>query len=828
MACPVINIQADTIRYLNFSSNGDGIDVQVSLSFTGQYSNLNYSFEVGGVLFENITTTSFGTGFLVNLTQNDDITMNISLENANGDLCSYSIIFNSNEPNGDDQTVFEAYYEGSETVSGTPQIAGCTDPTALNYNALATISIDTCIYPEDEDDDEQPDEPPVIVPATVYVEGCTNPLAVNYSPMAQINDGSCIFLSGCTLPFADNYNDKAVIDDGSCTCDDYTLLFDLGDGQLGFAVPENSGTCTTVVSFDWSMSLNCEDIIDLVIENPQKSVKEILNDFAIVFKVFDTEYQELYSKQVFKHNFNDDKIPMSLNSDDFCEDLFLLLRQQERIACDIPIESKYVHRRNAEEFIVPAIAGKNVLFTLQFQNIKTRHCVELDNIKVLQFCNSTVKECALIPKQFGFELNKIVDNEKTSLLSDELILNTKEIDLRVNPLMYIDNDINDYFRNYAYLSKEGKLYKIDKDKIDYEFVDARNRQKVSSYIYRDFVHLQYLNSQNSCAKLSKQLDYHYADEVYNEIGPFWRDFAEEILPATTISTKAHYFYRNIALHQPKHIYKGYTLDKGCDGDATAEFEIITDDPCVKILDFKSRFEQITQINGICDQCVSSGVTYSYFDDGNNESGRIVQYSGNDVTNIIETINFDTVVEQDCPDQCEATVFITDTYFDTIVDLTVEFSTSNVKSSDAITGFYDGIPMMLLYFDEALQQGAFFMEKVSQDGVQVIVSVQTQDCGQASDEITLERCDVFLPVDFNVLNPSNPNYEVQYFFFIYGTEDPDDLQITANGVPINDITYLGNAQFRMIYTRNVHGNDIVIITATMPCGTITEQVINNPN
>jgi len=54
----------------------------------------------------------------------------------------------------------------------TPQIFGCTDPNAINYNPIATANDGSCVYP---------------------VLGCTDPNAFNYNPSANINDGSCIY-----------------------------------------------------------------------------------------------------------------------------------------------------------------------------------------------------------------------------------------------------------------------------------------------------------------------------------------------------------------------------------------------------------------------------------------------------------------------------------------------------------------------------------------------------------------------------------------------------------------------------------------------------------
>ena len=63
------------------------------------------------------------------------------------------------------------------SIDGTcGPVFGCTDATALNYNAEATMNDGSCVYP------------------TV---GCTDSTAVNFDPFAAVDDGSCIILTDC-------------------------------------------------------------------------------------------------------------------------------------------------------------------------------------------------------------------------------------------------------------------------------------------------------------------------------------------------------------------------------------------------------------------------------------------------------------------------------------------------------------------------------------------------------------------------------------------------------------------------------------------------------
>ena len=76
-------------------------------------------------------------------------------------------------------------------------IFGCTDPTALNYDPIATNDDGSCV---------------------AIVLGCTDPLAINYDITANVDDGSCTYcVYGCTDATQFNYDPLATCDDGSCT-----------------------------------------------------------------------------------------------------------------------------------------------------------------------------------------------------------------------------------------------------------------------------------------------------------------------------------------------------------------------------------------------------------------------------------------------------------------------------------------------------------------------------------------------------------------------------------------------------------------------------------
>lgn len=673
----------------------------------------------------------------------------------------------------------------------------------------------------------------------MFIEGCTNILATNFNPNAQINDGSCIFLSGCTMPFADNYNPDAVIDDGSCECSSYNLLLDFSGSTNGHEITfSNSGdTCITTLSFDYILKGTCEDILDVYLESQESdnplTLTQILNGFELNFKLYENvngNYEEFFTKNIWSFNFDQMPYDFSLDiSGDFCEAFFDILRTENEIECNENIEANFNLKRNKTEIVLIDIENKPLLYTLQFKNFAAPHCIILDNIKLTRYCTSEIQECVLIPKKFGFDLIEEFDNIKGSVESNNLILNSKNINLRINPYNYVDNDIVSYFNNYGYFLKESKLIKISLDKINKEYIDVRRRQKTSTYVYHDFIYENYLNSMSSCGLKSKALDYEYAEEINNLIPPYWQDYATQLIPATARWNNGVYFYKNFAIHQNKHKYRNYTLDKGCDGDSTIDFEIITDNLCIKNLAYKSKFEQIAALNNICDQCGSTGVTYSYFDDGNNESGRLIQYSGDNMTGIVETVNFDSVSEVNCMsvDNCNIGIFISDVNNDEQV-VTVDFHAQGASLAD-ISIYFNNVKQSssFISFDEETGQGLFIKE-IGFGAYEILINVTT-DCGEANDLVQYELCGGFftnLPMTF--IFDGNPNANGTIIGEMYGVVDGDINNIAAsiNGKPI-DITSFDGTTFTIDFTLPWGvGINEVILTATTNCGIATiEGVIN---
>lgn len=106
-------------------------------------------------------------------------------------------------------------------IFAATDVPGCTDVSASNYNAAATINDGSCIY-----------------------VGCSNPDADNYNPIVNFDDGSCV-IGGCLDPTAANYDSSVNYDDGSCI---YPGCTDETANNYDPEANEEDGSCLYVLA----------------------------------------------------------------------------------------------------------------------------------------------------------------------------------------------------------------------------------------------------------------------------------------------------------------------------------------------------------------------------------------------------------------------------------------------------------------------------------------------------------------------------------------------------------------------------------------------------
>lgn len=692
-----------------------------------------------------------------------------------------------------------AIYDNGTCTYGSV-ILGCTNPNALNYNPDATQDNGSCIF--------DITNPEIDIP---YIGGCTNPLALNFNEYATVNDGSCIFLSGCTITTASNYNEEATVDDGSCVCDAYTLLFSPSGEVLTFNFPQTASgdtSCLTVFEFDYIIKADCSDILDFYLEN-DINLSEILSKAGIYFNIFrPDDLFNIYSKKLWNYDFSKDHSGLYLYGDN-CDPVLDIIRTENGLDCNAAISDKFTVSGRSESVILTDNLTGQYYVGLSGKDIPFAHSIEVKNIRFNKYCTTTFETCVLLPSKYGFTLEKLVDNTKTAISENNLILNSKEAVIRLNPINYIHEDMIDYLNIYSYLIRELKLYSFEK--VD-DFIDVRNRQTVDTYIYYNQMYEWYVHSFDFCGKKSKELTYDYIEQIYERINPAWRDEVVNNLPATTIVNVPHYFYANFPVHQQKHDYRKYTLDKGCDGDADIHFNIITDDPCIKDLTYKSRYEEIILNNQICFGCPATGVTYSFFDDGNNESARLIQYEIDTPSGITEVINFETV---NISENLQITGLTADIINDEIV---IAFTVNEFIIAKELIIDGDDVSEYLIYDSENNSFSAIYPITPEDKTFEIVINL-TSNCDTASQTVEIEYCK--LTIDSYILTTSPLGILVQGQ--VRGINSVSDMTIYLNTVILSrPISLVNNDYTFFVPLDKVSGSVTVEVTADTICGLLSED------
>jgi hypothetical protein len=554
---------------------------------------------------------------------------------------------------------YEDFSYCDEFIQGYEVITGCTNPLYYEYNPDANVDDGSC--------------------ATLKpVYGCTNPLALNYNPFATFNNGTCIFKSGCTNALALNYDSEAILDDGSCECGDVNILLDFGytSGET-FSVEPN---CQYLIEFDLMSEIECSKLVEYL-SNDTRTILEVLSELKInaqaqvlldqenriieytggtVSYTGDTSYFLVQNENLF--TFDKDIVPYGIGIYGDAEDCkFINDLISTELGIDCPPDSVVAERFKKSwkkyTFILNSdLIQTFVRFNLNFQNFDFGLCTYIDNLKLSKLCTINQERCVIIPSKYGFELDKVIDNKKswvyTQTITDRfydyqgqeteyfdydsrLIFNTKELELTINPVKYIESDVlsyYDYFKRF-YTAVDERYTTLTMNKIKFESINVIGRQYIKQYPYLQSIYEQYLDGLD-CAP-SKALDYSYGLEIIDRTGDYWYSAVKQIIPASSIWNEAKYTLKNNAFHKPKHVYKKYTLGGSSDTDIAPPSGVTIACNTVSDICLNEPFSSIDaflNFNFGDVECTStySGGTFGYSGgsgDGN-FSGKLIQYSTN--------------------------------------------------------------------------------------------------------------------------------------------------------------------------------------------------------
>lgn len=256
--------------------------------------------------------------------------------------------------------------------------------------------------------------------------------------------------------------------------------------------------------------------------------------------------------------------------------------------------------------VIEQIKNKKIRISIKVNTCCLDFALLLDKIKVTQNCESIDNTFIKISKPFGFELEKFVDNKK-SWVSNELpekrlhllhwrnteypindhrlAINTKEIDLNIDPAKAIEGDVFKYaYNNPCVLDYTGSSISLsgycggdytdissklmtplsevntveEFERIVYsELIDAKTRQSITAYPLLRLLYERYL-SNTLCNGISNGYNYDSMQNISQLVGDYWVDLIEQFVPATTIWGST-FIYRNSVFDTQKYTYKSNTL-----------------------------------------------------------------------------------------------------------------------------------------------------------------------------------------------------------------------------------------------------------------------------
>ena len=217
----------------------------------------------------------------------------------------------------------------------------------------------------------------------------------------------------------------------------------------------------------------------------------------------------------------------------------------------------------------------------------------------------------------GFKLQKVVDNNKSWLSSDDrirvstqgdynayyfvdnekLVLNVKNVDIFLNPAQGLVYDVWEQSRQYDYPIPESGLtvgYPVPggvdwtyvnpepKKKTFFEFsqtfwenmINTRNRQYISDgktggYPTLQSIFWKYIESEQTVGLPNNKYTYQKLIDYVNGIGPYWTKLVEQMVPATTI-WNGGVRLENSIFHKQKFVYR---RQRGC------QFVPVPVEPC---------------------------------------------------------------------------------------------------------------------------------------------------------------------------------------------------------------------------------------------------------
>jgi uncharacterized protein (TIGR02145 family) len=145
---------------------------------------------------------------------------------------------------------------GIDTVDFVTLITGCTNPAACNYNPIANVDDNHCVLVGDPCNDNQSSTFNDVLnnncecQGSIDLLGCTNPTACNYNASATIDNGTCLTIGNpCNDGNAFTFNDLI---NAACICAgtfNNNVSYNAGDGVVD--IDGNNYNTVMIAGMEW-------------------------------------------------------------------------------------------------------------------------------------------------------------------------------------------------------------------------------------------------------------------------------------------------------------------------------------------------------------------------------------------------------------------------------------------------------------------------------------------------------------------------------------------------------------------------------------------------
>ena len=263
--------------------------------------------------------------------------------------------------------------------------------------------------------------------------------------------------------------------------DDIKVTIGVNGNDGVYILSATNETCFYQVEFDMLINFDCNNFINCV---GTGSTLQSLSAFTIdatIESVTGTTPVTIQTKPVFKFDINNKPTGIYFSGQEsICQSLhnqiLTELGSNCTIVTDETFSSKWV---NVKFSINNSVIGNKIKLGFNFNNIPCDFNFLLDDIKIEKICTVTNKDIINLNSCIGFDLDRVVDNKKSWIRTEEktkrvldyldyrdtsyyvdndkLIINTKEIDLTLDPSRVIDNDV------LCYIRKNDCFFKRDLD-----------------------------------------------------------------------------------------------------------------------------------------------------------------------------------------------------------------------------------------------------------------------------------------------------------------------------------------------------------------------------